>query len=202
VALAARLVGRAVDDARTAGCSWTDIGEHLGISRQAAQQRYTPRWASLTLSDLVAAGHLTRYTDRARNALLDAEAKARELGHASVAPGHLVVAALTGENVAVRALRALGARPSKVVRDVERTLRQEAAGEGGSPSVNAAARRCLESTLGEALALGHNYIGTEHLLLGLLHDDAIAEIVGHTADDARIAVVAELAAMMRERGLT
>lgn len=204
VALAARLVGRAVDDARAAGCSWADIGEHLGISRQAAQQRYTPRWASLTISDLVAAGRLTRYTDRARATLVNAERRARAAGHAAVAPAHLLLGVVESDNVAARVLTTLGVKLPAVARGAERLLRDEPVADVDPPPVGAAARRCLEATLAEALDLGHNYIGNEHLLLGLLHDDAVASVLGPRVDrlSARSAVVSTLSAMIRERDLT
>jgi hypothetical protein len=201
-ALAARLVGRAVDDARAAGCSWADIGEHLGISRQAAQQRYTPRWASLSLSDLLAAGRLTRYTDKARSTLADAEERARTAGHGSVVPAHLALAVLDGDNLATQALWSLGVRIPNIVRGVRRLLRDEPVTETEPISVGAAARRCLEATLTEALALGHNYIGTEHLLLGLLGDDEMAALLGVERNDVRAAIVTKLTAMLRERDLT
>jgi hypothetical protein len=201
VALAARLVGRAVDDARAAGCSWADIGEHLGISRQAAQQKYTPRWASLSLSDLAAAGRLQRYTDKAKAVLTGAEDRARAAEHAAVAPAHLLLGVLDGDNVATRALRSLGVRIPNAVRGANRLLRDEAVAEVDAIPVGAAARRCLEATLTEALALGHNYIGTEHLLLGLLHDADVADLVGVEPGQVRVAIVSALTAMMRDRDL-
>jgi hypothetical protein len=199
--LADRLVGRFVDDARTAGCSWADIGDHLQISRQAAQQRYTPRWSSLDLADLAAAGRLSRYTEKARAVLVRADGLARDLGHADVAPAHLLAAVLDGDNVAVQALRALGADPARLRRAAARAIgRGTATGDRPVP-VGAPARRCLEATLAEALQLGHNYIGTEHLLLGLLHDDGIATLAGRkvTLDGARGAVRACLEAVVRAR---
>src|SRR5207253_11357765 len=54
VAIGDRLIGFYVERARHAGHSWAEIGSHVGISRQAAQQRFAPRWGSLTVADLTA----------------------------------------------------------------------------------------------------------------------------------------------------
>src|SRR3954447_26350620 len=73
VALGDRLIGFYVERARHAGHSWTEIGSHVGISRQAAQQRFAPRWGALTVADLTAAGGLDRATARLRTVLGAAE---------------------------------------------------------------------------------------------------------------------------------
>jgi hypothetical protein len=201
VRLADRLVGRFVDDARATGCSWADIGDLLGISRQAAQQRYTPRWSSLSLSDLAGAGRLTRYTEKARTVLGRAEQLVGERHHDAVRPGHLLLAVLEGDNVAVDALRALGVDRRQLQRSAARSLPR---GDDDAPSsipVSAPARRCLEATLTEAVGLGHNYIGTEHLLLGLLHDDGVASLMPArvTIEATRNAVQARLEELLRHR---
>ncbi|HKT02786.1 MAG TPA: Clp protease N-terminal domain-containing protein, partial [Rugosimonospora sp.] len=89
-----RLIGYYVELARSEGYSWTDIGGHLGVSRQAAQQRYTPRWSSLTLADLSYAGAFTRLTRRCKDALARAEEHARRLRHDSVGTEHLLLGIL------------------------------------------------------------------------------------------------------------
>src|SRR5437867_3034124 len=72
-----RLIGYFVEQARAEGFSWTDIGSHLGVSRQAAQQRYTPRQSSLSLDDLARAGAFQHLAPRARTALTNAVGHAR-----------------------------------------------------------------------------------------------------------------------------
>lgn len=182
-----RLVGYFVEQARAEGHSWADIGAHLGVSRQAAQQRYTPRWSSLTLADLTEAGSFTRLTPRTKDALRRAEEHVRRLRHAALGPEHLLLAMLDdADTFAVKALVASGMEGTagggaegEVGGGVDpaalRAALQELvpAGEEPSPAtipVGAPARRALEAALGQALELGHNYIGTEHLLLGLLAD--------------------------------
>src|SRR5258705_6124826 len=88
-ALGDRLVGFYVERARGEGNSWTAIGERVGVSRQAAQQRYAARLASITVSDLIAAGTLERATKRFGTTLEAAEGYARTLGHEEIDTGHL-----------------------------------------------------------------------------------------------------------------
>jgi hypothetical protein len=170
-ALGDRLVGYYIELARAEGYSWSDIGAHLGVSRQAAQQRYTPRWSSLTMADLTQAGAFARLTKRANEVLVRSEKHARRLRHDSVGSEHLLLAILDDPaSLAVKALIAEGAEPTDL-----RTATEERVPAGDAPSpaavpVSPAARRALEASLKEALELGHNYIGTEHMLLGLLHD--------------------------------
>ncbi|WP_253773025.1 Clp protease N-terminal domain-containing protein [Goodfellowiella coeruleoviolacea] len=166
-----RLLGYCIEQARAQGHSWSDIGTHLGVSRQAAQQRYGPRWASLTLADLAQAGAFPRLTARTRTALERAEQHVRRLRHDSLGTEHLLLAILDDEQtLAARALHALGVAAADLRAAVEQRV---PAGDTPAPAaipVGASARRGLDAALSEALELGHNYIGTEHLLLGLLHD--------------------------------
>ena len=116
---------------------------------------------------------IDRFTDAARDAVSDAEELARRNGHGQVLPEHLLVAlAQQDAGVAAEALR--GFEPSPEILG-ERLL--AALGEGRSPSTFApprapATERVLQLVLREALGLGHNYIGTEHLLLTLLRPDS------------------------------
>ena len=167
-ALGERLVGWYVERARHAGHSWAEIGEHAGISRQAAQQRFTPRATTLTVADLLGAGTLDRYTARARQALARAQDHARRWCEPAIGPEHLALGILDdAASLAVRAVAHAGTSPSRLRRDLERRrpAGDEAPGPGPLP-VGADGRRCLTQALREALRLGHNYIGTEHLLLG------------------------------------
>src|SRR4051794_5193764 len=110
VALGDRLIGFYVERARHAGHSWAEIGAHVGISRQAAQQRFAPRWGSLTVADLTAAGGLDRATGRLRATLEAAERHARTLDHDGIEEAHLLLAILDDRDcLAAKAVRALGA---------------------------------------------------------------------------------------------
>ncbi len=112
-----------------------------------------------------------RFTDRARRAVVLAQEEARELGHDHVGTEHILLGMLRdGSGVAASALISLG-----ITREAARDA--VAATVGRSEAVperipfTARAKRSLELALREALQLGYDYIGTEHILLGLIHDD-------------------------------
>jgi ATP-dependent Clp protease ATP-binding subunit ClpC len=112
-----------------------------------------------------------RFTDRARKAVVLAQEEARMLEHAYIGTEHLLLGLLhEGEGVAGRALAALDVSLEQVRHDVRATV-----GEGpGAPASHVPftpkAKKVMELSLREAMALGHNYIGTEHLLLGVMRE--------------------------------
>ena len=116
-------------------------------------------------------GMFARFTDRARRAVGLAQEEARLLRHDYVGSEHLLLGLLyEGDGIAARALGSLGISREDVLGQVK-----EIAGLGqGCPArplpFTPRAKKVLEVSLREALALGHHYIGTEHLLLGLLRD--------------------------------
>jgi hypothetical protein len=195
-----RLIGYYTEQARAEGLSWADIGAHIGVSRQAAQQRYTPRWSSLTLADLTRAGALSRLTQRTRAALDHAVRIAREENAAAVGVEHLMLGILVDKaTLAVKVLQALHVD----LTTLRATLTSSQGGASPAElSISTTARRTLEAAVAEALEFGHNYVGTEHLLLALLRDSTIAGILGAydvTLDSARAAVRELLEAVLRGR---
>ncbi|NUR90539.1 MAG: ATP-dependent Clp protease ATP-binding subunit, partial [Nonomuraea sp.] len=110
-----------------------------------------------------------RYTDKARVAVVKSQEEARLSGHDHIEVGHLVLGLLhVPQALAALTMETLGAPPETVRRAVT-----EAMGPGGGQVAvtlpfAAQSSKALELTLREALRLGHNYIGTEHLLLGIL----------------------------------
>jgi ATP-dependent Clp protease ATP-binding subunit ClpA len=119
-----------------------------------------------------AAGALERFTERARAVCDLAKEEARDLGHTSVVDEHLLLGLLRVPD----GLAALALQPSGVTLDEARaaaTRQHEAsvALTSGHVRFTKSARQVLERALREALSLGHNYIGTEHILLGLLGKD-------------------------------
>ncbi len=113
-----------------------------------------------------------RFTDRARRAVVRAEEEARRLHDTAVRPEHLLLALMEGDGVAAKALRLAGV-DADVVRSrvAEATPPEPAAGTGPlKVPFSPRAKKTLELSLREALRLGHNYIGTEHLLLGALRE--------------------------------
>ena len=113
-----------------------------------------------------------RLTDHARNVVVLAQEEARRLKHDYVGSEHLLLA-LLGERagLAARVLASMGITLGSARWHV---MRMVGSGEDDSPSVIAftpRAKRVIELALHEALDLSHNYIGTEHLLLGLIRED-------------------------------
>jgi ATP-dependent Clp protease ATP-binding subunit ClpC len=112
-----------------------------------------------------------RFTDRARRAGHLAQDEARLLRHDYVGPEHLLLSLLyEEEGVAAKALASLGISREDVRFQVEEIIGHGQSSGVGPIAFTAAARTAMELSLREALALGHHYIGTEHLLLGLLRE--------------------------------
>lgn len=171
--VADHLIGHFVDQARRSGASWTDIGKSMGVTRQAAQKRFVAK-APGEGSDLDPSQGFGRFTPRAKNVVMAAQNEARAAANTEIGTAHLVLGLLSEpEGLAAAFIRAQG-----VVLDTVRQAATEAlppAAEGEIPELipyDADARKALELTFREALRMGHNYIGTEHLLLALLeHED-------------------------------
>ena len=112
-----------------------------------------------------------RFTDRARRVVVLAQDEARGLKHNYIGTEHLLLGLITeGEGVAAKALETMGIKGDAVRKSVIEII-----GEGEKPveghiPFTPRAKRVFELSLREALQLGHNYIGTEHLLLGLLKE--------------------------------
>jgi ATP-dependent Clp protease ATP-binding subunit ClpC len=110
---------------------------------------------------------LTHFTSRAKDVITFAISGARERGAAEVGTRDLVLGMITeGSNLALQVLHSIDVEPRTVRREVERLA---PSGESGAAArMGATAANALELTVVEAIALGHNYVGCEHLLLGLL----------------------------------
>jgi ATP-dependent Clp protease ATP-binding subunit ClpC len=112
-----------------------------------------------------------RFTDRARRVVVLAQEEARLLDHNYIGPEHILLGLIhEGTGIAARALEGLG-----LSLDAARQQTEERAGRGkeaqsGHIPFTPKAKRMLELSLREALILGHNYIGTEHILLGILRE--------------------------------
>ncbi|MEU6718901.1 Clp protease N-terminal domain-containing protein [Nonomuraea sp. NPDC046802] len=199
-----RLLGYLVELARAEGCSWSDIGDRLGISRQAAQQRYGRRWSSLTVGDLATAGAFERYTGRAKTALERAEEHARRLRQPAIGAGHVLLAILDDpDTLAVKAISAQGVDPARLRASLEERL-PTGSETPAAVAVGTDARRGLSAALAETAELRHNYIGTEHMLLGLLRDRSgvVGDVLrdhGLTLEPTRDAVRAAIDALLRAR---
>ncbi|WP_328412126.1 ATP-dependent Clp protease ATP-binding subunit [Streptomyces violaceus] len=181
--VADHLIGHFVDQARRSGASWTDIGKSMGVTRQAAQKRFVPKESN----DLDPNQGFNRYTPRARDTVMAAHNAARSARNAEGLPAHLVLGLLAEpDGLAAKAIIKQGVTLDAV---------REAATAALPPAVEEApelvpygqaAKKVLELTFREALRLGHNYIGTEHILLALLeHENGEGVLSGLGIDKER-----------------
>src|SRR5579863_5796686 len=117
-----------------------------------------------------------RFTDRARRVVVLAQEEARMLNHNYIGTEHILLGLIReGEGVAARALESLGISLEAVRQQVEEIIGQGQAMPSGHIPFTPRAKKVLELSLREALQLGHNYIGTEHILLGLIREgDGVA----------------------------
>ncbi|MEJ8279764.1 Clp protease N-terminal domain-containing protein [Pseudonocardia spirodelae] len=166
--VADHLIGHFVDQARRAGASWTDIGRSMGVSKQAAQKRFVPRAdAAPTMAE-----GFERFTPRARRVVVASQEKARAAGSDRITPAHLLLGLLDEqEGLAVVVLGGLGTDVPALREAATATLPAPAAEVPALVPFDAAARKALELTLRHALRLGHNYVGTEHVLLALIEQE-------------------------------
>ncbi len=164
------LIGYFVDQARRSGASWSQIGESMGVSKQAAQQRFVARPSELPLGR---AGRMfERFAPRARNALVVSRQLAADDEQATeTEPRHIVGALLSEpEGVAARAVHALGVTDENVfaafrlppIVPLDSTATPE---QARSVQFGTDAKKLIAHSLDIALHYVHNYIGTEHLLL-------------------------------------
>jgi ATP-dependent Clp protease ATP-binding subunit ClpC len=117
-----------------------------------------------------------RFTDRARRVVVLAQEEARMLNHNYIGTEHILLGLIKeGEGVAAKGLEALGISLDGVRTQVEEIIGQGQQAPSGHIPFTPRAKKVLELSLREALQLGHNYIGTEHILLGLIREgDGVA----------------------------
>lgn len=193
-----------------AGGSMREIADELGLSHQRVHQIVDEAGASSArkhadrllreVKNRVLKWPFERFTRRAREVVVLAQREARALGHDYVGTEHLLLGLLSlEEEPASRALAELGLRQEAVLREVVRAVGRGAAGNTQRLPFTPRTKRALEGALREARALGHQYIGTEHVLLGLVREEegvaarVLAELEA-PAEEVRAAVMAVLRA--------
>jgi hypothetical protein len=166
-----RVVTHFVESARAAGCSWSQIGAQLGVSKQAAQQAFVaPMPRRRRFGRTAPSKPFERWTERARAALDTAQLEAAALGHNWLGTEHLLLGLAQGDGVAARALGRLGVEPD-TIRDhvVDIIGRVPETGTGDRPFTSRT-KKILDLAVREAARFHHDYVGTEHLLLGLVRE--------------------------------
>ncbi|MDV9178795.1 Clp protease N-terminal domain-containing protein [Streptomyces sp. W16] len=166
--VADHLIGHFVDQARRSGASWTDIGRSMGVTRQAAQKRFVAKDSA----DLDLSQGFSRYTPRARNVVMAAHNEAVAARNPEGRPEHLVLGLLAEPDaVAGKAITTQGVLLDAVRQAATAALPPAAEEVPDLVPYGPDAKKVLELTFREALRLGHNYIGTEHILLALLEHE-------------------------------
>lgn len=169
------VLGHFVDRARTEGCSWVEISSVLGVTKQAAHKRFTAS-GRLPAFDAASRPPFEHFTARTRNVVKAAIVAAAETGQDYVGTEHLLLG-MYAEPTAVATRILLGAdlTRDKVLAAVRSRTPDGSATAGGQPPWTARAVRSLTDAESEAEGLGHNFVGTEHLLLAFYRNpDALA----------------------------
>ena len=193
------LIGHFVDQARRSGATWSQIGASMGVSKQAAQKRFVAQWEGADFS---------RFTQRARSVLAAAGRVAAGAGAEVIDTGHLTAGLLSEPGgLAAKVIHGAGLTDQQVLA----ALGLEPDPGGPDPDVDTlrelrfteAGRAALRTALSTALRLRHNYIGTEHLLLGILAaDDGAGSSLtglGLTVAQAERALADEFARIQAQR---
>src|SRR5215217_2552298 len=161
--IADHLIGHFVDQARKSGASWTEIGKCMGVTKQAAQKRFVPKGDAAALDMEAGFG---RFTPRARNVVVEAQNKAHGAGNNEIQPAHLLLGLFADpDGLAAKLLAAQGINADAVNKSI--TLPPRVDEMPALIPFNGQAKKVLELTFRQALRLGHNYVGTEHILLAL-----------------------------------
>lgn len=170
--IADHLIGHFVDQARRSGASWTDIGRSMGVSKQAVQKRFVSKPGDEQTMD--AQEGFRRFTDRAKNVVVASMNEARTRGNAEIGPEHLILGLLTEPDGLGAKFITASAGSTDSIRDAAASALPEPIADAELPVLipyDARAKKVLELTFRQALRLGHNYVGTEHILLALLENE-------------------------------
>ena len=169
-ALGDRVVTHFVEEARRSGCSWSQIGGQLGVSKQAAQQAFVAGPRRARFGRRPENRPHWRWSDEAGLVLKATKDEARALGHDHVGTEHLLLGLTSGDGIGALALRRLGVTHEAVRGHVETII-----GAGDTPGRARApftprTKKILELAVREAIRLKHDRVRTEHLLLALVRE--------------------------------
>ena len=197
--VADHLIGHFVDQARRSGASWTEIGHSMGVSKQAAQKRFVTKGDTGPIDPKEG---FDRFTPRARTAVMQAHAAAQKAGNDLTRPVHLVLglAAVPG-TIALAVLAVQGVTTERLKEAATAALPARVADVPDLIPYDATAKKVLELTLRTALRLGHNYVGTEHILLALLefeNGQGLLSDLGVTMERSEDEVLKALAQLQAE----
>lgn len=159
-----QLVSHYVSIARDEGASWTEIGDAIGVSKQAVQQRHSPAL-------------FNRFTDLSRHAVVLAQEAARNHRHDYIDTEHLLLGLLDEpRGLAARLVNELAGSADAAIAAVEQHMAP--AGKKaprGHIAFRPTSKQALEAAVGLSTELANDFVGTEHLLLGVLSVDGRAK---------------------------
>ncbi|MFS2291524.1 MAG: ATP-dependent Clp protease ATP-binding subunit [Actinomadura sp.] len=198
--VADHLIGHFVDQARRSGASWTEIGRSMGVSKQAAQKRFVPKEGT---PDLDPQDGFSRFTPRARNVVVASMNEARAAGNDRITPAHIALGLLAEpEGLGAKAILAQDVLLDEVRQAATAALPPEAEDVPELIPYDVDSKKVMELTFREALRLGHNYIGTEHVLLALLEFEGGSGVLSGLGIDkakAEASVTEALRAIVAEK---
>jgi Clp amino terminal domain, pathogenicity island component len=178
--LSDKLLDRYVQAARADGRSWTEIGTALGVTKQAAHERFVD--APLAWP--------TNFNEPAREAVARAVAEARGFGHRYLGTEHVLLALTGDRGLAGAALAELGLSEHGIRAEIERIIGRGRSADGAALGITPRTKRVFETALKEAKHFsGQRCADTEHLLLALVRSDrGVAEEIlnAHGADEERV----------------
>jgi ABC-type Fe2+-enterobactin transport system substrate-binding protein len=192
--LADQLVGHYVSQAKQAGASWSEVGDAIGVSKQAAQQRHAP-------------AAFERFTDLNRHSIVLAQEAARTHKHDFIGTEHLLLGLLGEPRGLAYELLVAKAGSEQRVRD---TIEAELPPAGkkaprGHIAFRPASKDVIEQAQRAAADLGHDRVGTEHTLLGLIRTEEspagqILRRLGFTSDELHQTVKTEITKRTADSG--
>lgn len=166
------LVGHFVEQARSAGATWAEIGQSMGTTRQAAQKRFVHRGKK---GERRSGFFMTRFADEARSVVMAARELARTSGSDHVGTEHLLLAITDHPSgLAAKAIAAVGGKVDEVRRKAMDLDEDGDGPRGGHIRFDKESKKVLELSLREAIRSGEREIAPSHILLALARDERSA----------------------------
>jgi hypothetical protein len=192
-ALGDQLVGHYVAQAKEEGASWSEIGDAIGVTKQAAQQRH-------------GTGIFERFTDRARHSVVLAQEAARAHRHGFIGTEH-VLAGLVAETQGLASkivVERVGSYDAATAAIRARLVEDGTKTPHGHIPFTPRAKTALDEAIRASAAMGHGFVGTEHVLVGVMSvpegvGEAILKDIGFDKDGLTELVHTRVDAFLRER---
>ncbi|WP_370617637.1 Clp protease N-terminal domain-containing protein [Mumia qirimensis] len=194
--IADSLIGHFVDQARRTGASWSQIGQSMGVSKQAAQKRFVARTTASTPAVDMSAG-FGQFSEHARRTVVVAQEEARAGSHGETVVGHLVLGLLSQPDALGTRALAAQVEAAAVRAAVANVLPDPVDDVPALIPFDSGAREVLEGTFAQAQRLGHSWVGTEHVLLAVLDHAPVGDVLASTGVD-RAAIEAFVVADVAE----